>query len=232
MEEENYIEKFKSSDNEPWCRTINEGTIFYKGGLLKKNTENLQYTKPSWYSTKTIAEVYTNNENDKNDRITAKYKTTKSILLLDIRSESFHTLLNKIITKIIRNDSYEKNRSLLENYLWRSSIQFNMNFVEQFQYLIEKRSVDNPLFMTYYKKLEKICAQKQQPFRLLQSRIDNYKIPEKRKFVCDDCDQYIEPGTTTEFLPQRYSTSEGDKQLVKVLNYLFGYKYQGYIAGK
>ena len=105
-----------------------------------------------------------------------------------------------------------------------------MIFKTQFNYLIKKRTDGCPLFATYYRNK----SHKSQSLELLEDRIDKYKLPQSRTLVCDNCDQYVNPDEKikSNFLPQRYSTSDGDKQLVTVLNYLFGSKYQGYIAGK
>jgi hypothetical protein len=213
MTEDNYIAKFPSAEGDPWCRSITESSIFYKGGLKKENAIKSDYIKPSWYSTKDVAEAY----NEDTGGIIAQYKTTKEILLLDIRSKAFHEVLTKIIGKL-QNPTNKKIHDLLNDKLWRSSIQFDMTFPEQFNYL-STRYPNDTNFVTQHQSGITI----KQSLQLLDGRIKNFK---KSNFCV--CDQYAD----VSFLPQRYSRDNGDKQLVLVLNYLFGKKYQGYIAGK
>ena len=196
--------KFPRSKEEPWIRIIPKGTQLYKGGITKQNDD---YNLPSWFSDKDIADKYT-----KTGQQLVEFKTMRIMHLVDIQLYEFHNMLKMLLTKHLKKQKHSKHSVLLDS-MWKSTIQFDMTIEEQY------KIIKNGTHLNKYKP---------HTIGKIKKQYNDLINPVNNGTKCE-CPKGIK--TQPDFFPLRYSEFTFDKQLVKVLLYLFGHVYDGYVAG-
>lgn len=211
------FDDFHVSETEPWTRIIPKGTVFYKGGLSKTNVEEewKKYSKPSWFSTHDVALKYMR---DANSNI-ARFTCTKELVVLDLRSYAFHKMLKNVLVKLKSKWTNKPTPKVIDSINWKTTIQFDMPFKEQFKYAINNTSLFDHL-------LDHRGIVRMDRFNEVFSQLDKARFEMDPE--CDGSAQVDEHGNP--FRPQRLSCFGNDEQLVEVLLFLFGTRYDGYVA--